>query len=173
MKQPVLHCSISAFFSSPFIPDVETFKTEWTIQRFDWSQLIMLRNLLSSARAVSIEFMSPMAMLPIPAGTDARVTELRGVVRREEFWDRLCKRPGLRVPDIRLEWSPSSNIVSKSIWACSTPPDPLVEESAVLLETKLTPGEAMLAAAATLLGGAWVAQGDIGASKETEDGSNI
>lgn len=135
-------------------------------------QLIMLRNLLSSAKAVSIEFMSPMAMLPIPAGTDARVTELRGVVRREEFWERLCRRPGLRVPDIRLEWSPSSNMVSKSIWACSAPPAPPEEESTVLLETRLTPGEAMLAAA-VLLAGAWMAQGDIGASKVTEVGSNI
>lgn len=140
---------------------------------FDCSQLIKLRNLLSSAKAVSIEFMSPMAMLPIPAGTDARVTELRGVVRREEFWDRLCRRPGLRVPDIRLEWSPSSSIVSKSICACSVPPDPPVEESTVLLETRLTPGEAMLAAAVVLLAGAWLAQGDMGVSKFTEFGSNI
>lgn len=82
---------------------------------FGYSQLIMFRNLLSSAKAVSMEFMSPMAMLPIPAGTDARVTELRGVVRREELWERLCSRPGLRVPDMRLEWSPSSSMVSKSI----------------------------------------------------------
>lgn len=52
---------------------------------FDLSQLIMLRNLLSSAKAVSIEVMSPIAMLLIPAGTEARVTELRGVVRREEL----------------------------------------------------------------------------------------
>lgn len=140
---------------------------------FDCSQLIMLRNLLSSAKAVSIEFMSPMAMLPIPAGTDARVTELRGVVRRDEFWERLCRRPGLRVPDIRLEWSPSSSMVSKSIWACSVPPDPLVEESAVLLETRLTPGDSMLAAAVVLLEGAWLVQGDIGASNMTEEGSNI
>lgn len=140
---------------------------------FDCSQLIMLRNLLSSANAVSIEFMSPMAMLPIPAGTDARVTELRGVVRREELWERLCRRPGLRVPDMRLEWSPSSSMVSKSIWACSVPPDPPVEESTVLLETRLTPGEAMLAAAVVLLAGAWLAQGDMGASKLAEVGSNI
>lgn len=139
---------------------------------FDCSQLIMFRYLLSSASAVSMEFISPMAMLPIPAGTDARVTEFRGVVRREEFWERLCKRPGLRVPDMRLEWSPSSNIVSKSIWACSAVPDPFVEESAVLLETWLTPGEAMLAGAFVVLAcGACGAQGDIGASKLA--GSNI
>ena len=49
------------------------------------SQLIMLRNLLSSAKAVSIEVMSPIAMLLMPAGTEASVTELRGVVRREEL----------------------------------------------------------------------------------------
>lgn len=139
----------------------------------DCSQLIMLRNLLSSAKAVSIEFMSPMAMLPIPAGTDARGREFRGVVRREEFCERLCRRPGLNVPDIRLEWSPSSSMVSKSIWVCSRLPDPPVEESTVLLETRLAPGDAMLAAAVVLLAGGWLAQGDIGASKETEEGSNM
>lgn len=136
---------------------------------FDCSQLIMLRNLLSSAKAVSMEFMSPMAILPIPAGTDARGRELRGVVRREELWERLCRRPGLRVPDIRLEWSPSSSMVSKSIWGCCGAPDTPVEESMVLLETRLTPGEAMLAALVLLAGGS-LAQGDIGASKE---GSNM
>lgn len=118
------------------------------------SQLIRLRNLFSSAKAVSIEFMSPMAMLPIPAGTDVRVTELRGVVRREELCERLCRRPGLSVPDIRLEWSPSSSRVSKSIWACSVPAAAFVEESTVLLETWLTPGEAMWSAAVVLLAGA-------------------
>lgn len=130
----------------------------------------MLRNLLSSAKAVSMEFMSPMAMLPIPAGTDARVTELRGVVSREEFWERLCRRPGLSVPDMRLEWSPSSSMVSKSIWTCS--PAPPVEESTVLLETRLTPGDAMLAAAVAAAAalaegspvGAWPAHGDMGSS---------
>lgn len=172
MKQPVLHCSISAL-CGPYIPDVEMVQTGWMMRCFDCSQLIMLRNLLSSAKAVSMEFISPMAMLPIPAGTDARVTELRGVVRREEFWERLCRRPGLRVPDIRLEWSPSSSMVSKSIWACSVLPDLPVEESTVLLETWLTPGEAMLAAAVVLLAGAWLALGDMGASKLTEGGSNI
>lgn len=135
----------------------------------DSSQLIILRNLLSSAKAVSMEFMSPMAMLPIPAGTDARGREFRGVVRREELWERLCRRPGLKVPDIRLEWSPSSSMVSKSIWGCCVPPDPPVEESAVLLETRLTPGEAMLAAVVLLAGGS-LACGDMGASK---DGSNV
>lgn len=136
---------------------------------FDCSQLIMLRNLLSSAKAVSMEFMSPMAILPIPAGTDVRGRELRGVVRREELWERLCRRPGLNVPDIRLEWSPSSSMVSKSIWGCCGPPDTPVEESMVLLETRLTPGEAMLAALVLLAGGS-LAHGDIGASKE---GSNM
>lgn len=136
---------------------------------FGSSQLIMLRNLLSSAKAVSMEFMSPMAILPIPAGTDARGRELRGVVRREELWERLCRRPGLKVPDIRLEWSPSSSMVSKSIWGCWVLPDTPVEESVVLLETRLTPGEAMLAAVVLLAGGS-LAHGDIGASKE---GSNI
>ncbi len=43
---------------------------------------IILRNLLSSASAVSMEFMSAMAMLPIPAGTGGNVTEFLGVVRR-------------------------------------------------------------------------------------------
>jgi hypothetical protein len=105
----------------------------------------MLRNLLSSARVVNMELMSPMAILPIPAGTEARVTELRGVVSLEEFWDRLVRSPGLRVPDIRLEWSPSSNMASKSIWACSTPEiDPEEPDESTVLVTWLTPGDAMV-----------------------------
>jgi hypothetical protein len=52
-------------------------------------QVIRFRNLLSSARLVSMELMSPTAMLLMPVGTEGRVKEFRGVVRREEFWERL------------------------------------------------------------------------------------
>lgn len=64
---------------------------------------IKSRNLLSSARAVSNELMSPMAMFPVVGGTDGNVTEFLGVVSREELWDKLWSRPGLKVPDMRLE----------------------------------------------------------------------
>lgn len=64
---------------------------------------IILRNLLSSASAVNMELMSPMAMLLMPAATGGNVTEFLGVVRREEFCDRLRRRAGLKVPDMRLE----------------------------------------------------------------------
>lgn len=76
----------------------------------------MFRNLLSSASVVSMELISPIAILLIPAGMVGSVREFRGVVRREEFWERFCRMLGLRVPDIRLEWSPSSMMASKSIW---------------------------------------------------------
>lgn len=94
----------------------------------------MLRNLFSSASAVSRELISPMAMLLPPAGRgrEVRVTEFRGVVSLEEVWDRLWRILGLMVPDIRLEWSPSSSMVSKSIWG-----------SSVLETWLLTPGEVM------------------------------
>lgn len=103
----------------------------------------MLRNLFSSASAVSRELISPMAMLLPPAGRgrEGRVTEFWGVVSLEEVWDRLWRILGLMVPDIRLEWSPSSSMVSKSIWGSSAPVP--LDESIVLETWLFTPGEVM------------------------------
>ena len=63
----------------------------------------MFKNLLSSARLVSMELMSPTAMLLMPAGMEGSVKEFRGVVRREEFWERLWRRVGLSAPENKLE----------------------------------------------------------------------
>lgn len=95
----------------------------------------MFRNLLSSARLVSMELMSPTAMLLMPAGMEGSVREFRGVVRREELWERLWRRPGLRAPESKLEWSPSSIMASKSIWGASR------SWESTVLDTWLTPGE--------------------------------
>lgn len=59
--------------------------------------------MLSSAKLVSMELMSPTAMLLKPAGTEGKVRELRGVVRRDELWERLWSRLGLRGPENKLE----------------------------------------------------------------------
>lgn len=50
-----------------------------------------------------MELMSPIAMLVIPAGMEGSVRELRGVVSREELWERFWRILGLRVPDIKLD----------------------------------------------------------------------
>lgn len=63
----------------------------------------MFKNLFSSAKLVSMELMSPTAMLLMPTGMEGSVREFRGVVRREEFWERLWSRLGLSAPENKLE----------------------------------------------------------------------
>lgn len=63
----------------------------------------MFRNLFFSVRLVSMEFMFSIVMLLMFVGMEGRVREFWGVVRWEEFWERLWRRFGFRVFESKFE----------------------------------------------------------------------
>lgn len=73
----------------------------------------MARNLLSSARVVRNELMSPMAMLVVPRGKLWSTAERFGVVRQEEVCDKSCTTLGLMTSETKLPWSRLSSRMEK------------------------------------------------------------